>query len=264
MKTRFVRHSVALPAMIFAGILGGALCLASVFAVNAIRPADSGAGNISEAQDTASPPAETGLDEVVRKPPQNGLETQGEAQEGIDTTTGRETQLRAPDVAKNSVSAQGVRESPEVAAAPILDSVPLSAQEQSEIYGLCGGDERLFCSVMAIARRESNFRPNAIGDGGSSLGMMQINYRMHQDRINALGVRDLLNPVECAAVAISYIRELAEEFRVDVSDHVLYVAYRYGSAGARELFSQGIYSTSYTWDIAGYFDAYMRELSEAA
>ena len=143
----------------------------------------------------------------------------------------------------------------------LLDSVPLSKETQWKIYDLCEQDNSLFCAVMAIANKESRFTPTAIGDNGRCIGMMQINHCYHVDRMEALGVTDLFDAVENAAVGISYIKDLEREFNVGADSHVLYMAYNMGPSGARNLFSQGIYSSSYSWAVAGYYDAYMQELS---
>lgn len=143
----------------------------------------------------------------------------------------------------------------------LLESVPLGKETQREIFDLCGQDDSLFCAVMAISNKESRFTPAIIGDNGRCVGMMQINYAFHIDRMKALGVTNLLDPIENAAVAISYIKDLEKEFFVGADSHVLYVAYNMGPTGARELFDKGVYSTSYSWDVAAYYEAYMQELS---
>ena len=146
------------------------------------------------------------------------------------------------------------------AASPILESVPLDRQTQWKIYELCGQDNSLFSAVMAIANKESGFIPNIIGDNGRCIGMMQINYSAHKERIKRLGITDLLDPVQSATLAIDYIKDLRREFAVGEDYHVLYVSYNRGPTGARELFDQGIYSTSYSWDVSELYQKYLAEL----
>ena len=50
------------------------------------------------------------------------------------------------------------------------------------------------------------------------------------------------------------------EFGVSEDSHILYVAYNRGPTGARELFDQGIYSTSYSWDATALYQKYLTEL----
>lgn len=110
---------------------------------------------------------------------------------------------------------------------PLLD-VPLAAETQRDIFEQCGRDGRLFCAVMAIASVESGFDAQTVGDGGDSLGMMQINTRWHTDRMEALGVTDLTDPVQCAAVAVDYLLELEGITGARTEDHQLYTSYNAG------------------------------------
>lgn len=97
-------------------------------------------------------------------------------------------------------------------AVKLLESVPLDAETQAAILELCGGDRDTFCAIMAIAWVESRFDTDAVGDNGVSIGMMQVNTRWHTGRMEALGVTDLTDPVQCAAVALDYLRELSEGY----------------------------------------------------
>ena len=129
----------------------------------------------------------------------------------------------------------------------ILESVPLDAQTQSAIFELCGSDPDTFCAIMAIARTESHFDTDAVGDNGVSIGMMQINTRWHTGRMEALGVTDLTDPVQCAAVALDYLRELSEGYGFGwITDHSLYMAYNMGPGNARIAIDSGTASSGYS------------------
>lgn len=94
--------------------------------------------------------------------------------------------------------------------APLYD-VPLSADLQEHIRQLCddyGVDMPL---VLAIIGQESNYRSDAVGDNGNSLGLMQIQPRWHQARMDDLGVTDLLDPYQNVAVGIDLLAELIGE-----------------------------------------------------
>ena len=143
----------------------------------------------------------------------------------------------------------------------IIESINLDGQTQAAIFTVCGEDPKLFAAIMAVGKVESEHTPNIIGDGGKCIGMMQINYAYHTERMKRMVFTDLTDPVQCAAVALDYMEELAQEFNTDTDSHVLYVAYNRGPTGARELFQQGIYSTAYTWNVMQWYDAYLSSMT---
>ena len=56
-------------------------------------------------------------------------------------------------------------------------------------------------NILAIAKRESGWDPNAANPNGEDKGLMQINNKAHASRINKLGVNNLLDPVQSGRVA---------------------------------------------------------------
>ena len=137
---------------------------------------------------------------------------------------------------------------------PLLD-VPLEAETQWAIFGQCGQDTDLFCAVMAIASVESDFDPQMVGDGGDSIGMMQINTRWHTGRMEALGVTDLTDPVQCAAVAIDYLLELEGILEAGPGDQGLYVGYNAGPSRAKRTSS-----TAYSREVMAVYQEYIEEM----
>ena len=143
---------------------------------------------------------------------------------------------------------------------PLLD-VDLDPVTQWGIYAAaCDRDPALFCAVIAIAWTESRFQPDTVGDGGNSLGMMQINTRYHGERMEALGVTYLTDPVQCALVAVDYLKELMDSFQADTGDHVLYMAYNMGPSGARKALNAGQTSTDYSREVMTVYQEYLEEL----
>lgn len=140
--------------------------------------------------------------------------------------------------------------------------VPLDGETQWAIYGTCEYDPGLFALVMAIAEHESGFDPETVGDGGSSLGMMQINTRWHTGRMEALGVTDLTDPVQCAAVAVDYIRELEDRYGFEPESHELCLAYNMGPGGARKAIKAGMTSTDYSREVMTAYQGYLLELED--
>ena len=135
--------------------------------------------------------------------------------------------------------------------------VALDAETQ---YEACGYDPGLFSLVMAIAEHESEFKPDLQGDNGQSLGMMQINTRWHTDRMEALGVTDLTDPVQCAAVAIDYLQELESRYGFEAESEALLMAYNMGPSGARKALNEGRTSTDYSREIMTVYQGYLAEL----
>ena len=138
--------------------------------------------------------------------------------------------------------------------------VALDAETQWAIYEACGYDPGLFSLVMAIAEHESEFKPDLQGDNGQSLGMMQINTRWHTDRMEALGVTDLTDPVQCATVAIDYLRELEARYGFEPESHELCLAYNMGPSGARKALADGITSNNYSESVLSTYQNYLAEI----
>lgn len=89
-----------------------------------------------------------------------------------------------------------------------LYDVPLDTDLQTHIRELCenyGVDMPL---VLAVIGQESNYDPAAIGDNGNSIGLMQIQPMHHRQRMDRLGITDLLDPYQNVAVGIDLLSEL--------------------------------------------------------
>lgn len=148
---------------------------------------------------------------------------------------------------------------PECSNVKLLD-VDLDAETQRSIYWECGSDPELFCFVMAIAHQESRFQPDAVGDGGRCIGMLQINARWHTERMENLGVTDLTDPVQCAAVAVDYLRELEGIYGFAPLSHELLMGYNLGPGGARRTLKRGTTSTAYSREVMATYQNYLKEL----
>lgn len=108
-----------------------------------------------------------------------------------------------------------------------LYDVPLDAELQFHIIGLCeerGIDPAI---VMAMIWRESRFHADSVGDGGRSFGLMQIQPYWHSTRMEKLGCDDLLDPHQNVVVGIDYLAESIRRYDGDVAKAL--VAYNQGS-----------------------------------
>lgn len=141
--------------------------------------------------------------------------------------------------------------------------IPLEAETQWAIFEACEYDPGLFCFLMAIGQHESRFNPDTQGDGGDSLGVFQINTRWHTGRMEALGVTDLTDTAQCAAVALDYLRELVSRYGFEPESHELCLAYNMGPSGARKALADGITSNSYSESVFSTYQNYLEEMKAA-
>lgn len=102
-------------------------------------------------------------------------------------------------------------EDPQPARSPVtIYDVPLDAGLQTYIAETCGRYGVDVPLVLAIIGQESNYNAHAVGDNGNSLGLMQIQPRWHQSRMDRLGMDDLLDPHQNVTVGIDLLAELIE------------------------------------------------------
>ena len=116
--------------------------------------------------------------------------------------------------------------SPEQFTAYIYD-VPMEDKLQLFVARLCEEHHIDTAIVLGMAQRETNFDAEAIGDGGDSFGMWQVQPKWHQERMDKLGVSDLLDPYQNAAVAVDYLAEMLGWYDGDIAKAL--TAYNQGS-----------------------------------
>lgn len=121
---------------------------------------------------------------------------------------------------------------PEVTGFKYRSDIPLAEDVQLEIYNLCHEDSQCFDwgltpeLVYAMIYTESRYKADAVGDSGNSLGLMQIQPRWHQKRMEKLGVTDLKDPIQNVRVGIDLLKELL--YRYDGSVEKTLVTYNQG------------------------------------
>lgn len=106
-----------------------------------------------------------------------------------------------------------------------------------------------YYTVLALIERESGYRYDASGDNGSSKGLMQIWESYHLDRMEALGVDDLYNPYGNMQVGVNFLKEINSKYLSSSGEHCVLMVYNMGYSGAKKLWAEGIYSTTYTRQI---------------
>lgn len=145
---------------------------------------------------------------------------------------------------------------------PLLD-IPLSAEFQYAVFTeLCHEDPELFCAIMAIAEKESQFIADLIGDNGESFGIVQIKAIWHLIRMAKYGITDplqLLDPYLCLQVGIDYLEELMTVYQGSTEiTHYLFALYNAGPTQANKWWrEQGITSTMYSRHVMPNYEAYL-------
>lgn len=93
-----------------------------------------------------------------------------------------------------------------------LYDVPLEADLQLYIIDQAEAHGIEPAIVIAMAFKESSYRADAIGDGGNSLGLLQVQPRWHSERMEKLGCPNLLDPYQNVTVAVDYLCELLSRY----------------------------------------------------
>ena len=86
--------------------------------------------------------------------------------------------------------------------------VPLDDDLQQYIVELSIQHDIAPCIIFAQIGVESAYQPDIIGDNGNSYGLMQIYRSVHEERMERLGVMDLLDPYQNVRVGIDIMSEL--------------------------------------------------------
>lgn len=128
--------------------------------------------------------------------------------------TARATEIRVETVKAAYIATEAVTEAPTDTTAPERYDIPLPDDLQDYLiatarsYGL---DPAL---VIAVIWRESCYQVDAIGDAGQAIGLMQIQPRWHQERMDRLGVTDLADPRSNILVGCDIISEVIGRYGV--------------------------------------------------
>lgn len=128
---------------------------------------------------------------------------------------------------------------PEEAEAMEFFPVPLDHDVQAFIIRTCERLNMDTAVIIAMIAQESDFREGCEGDRGDSVGLMQIQAKYHQERMDRLGVTDLKNPLQNVAVGMDYLAELLAEGN---GLEWALMAYNGGSQYADDLTEKGMVS----------------------
>ena len=138
---------------------------------------------------------------------------------------------------------------------PEYFNVPLSHDIQDHIFEVCDEYGIAPALVVAMIAQESDFREGAVGDGGDSAGLLQIQRKLHQERMDRLGCDNLLDPYQNITVAVDYIAELKD---INPDLYWVLMCYNGGFRQADERMATGNYS-EYAVEVTEYAAQLERE-----
>ena len=118
----------------------------------------------------------------------------------VETTTQKETEI----IETTEIAADEVKFVP-------ITEIAVDEEMQEWIWNYCNDKNISPALVMAIIERESSCNSACIGDYGNSFGYMQIYKKWHIDRMEKLGVTDLLDGKQNIMVGVDYLLELFQE-----------------------------------------------------
>lgn len=133
-----------------------------------------------------------------------------------------------------------VEELPEVTTDNYSYNVPLSSELQLYITNLCEDYNVPVELILAMIKVESGYQADIIGDGGDSIGLMQIQPAWWGERMAELGVTDLTNPYENVTLGIDL---MATYLRSGLGIEWSLMAYNGSTKYANEMVAQGKVST---------------------
>lgn len=128
--------------------------------------------------------------------------------------------------------------------------IPLSCELQELLHDACDQYPDVpFELALSVIWKETAYR-NIDGDGGESIGFMQVKEKYQAERMARLGITDLRDPYSNFLCGIDLLNELWQKY----SDwHVVLIIYNYGEAGADEyVFGRGYYTTGYSRAVLAY------------
>lgn len=124
----------------------------------------------------------------------------------------------------------------------ISQEVPLPVQTQEQLHAAAEEFGIPYALALALVDVETGFR-NIDGDGGKSIGYLQVNRVYHTDLMETLGVESLWEPKGNFRVGLSY---LAQHVRVCETLPMALMCYNMGPSGASAAWERGVTESEYS------------------
>jgi len=143
-----------------------------------------------------------------------------------------------------TTTAESISEPEEIEIAETEESryynVPLSEQLQDHIFAECEKKGISPALVLAVIGQESQYDASAVGDGGNSVGLMQVQERWHRERMERLGCTDLQDPYQNITVGVDLLAEL---YNMNPDIYWVLMAYNGGTDYADGMIGANSYSS---------------------
>ena len=131
-------------------------------------------------------------------------------------TTSKETTAETTEYITEPAEAELPTEAATEPAVTLYD-VPLDKELQFHIIETAEAHGIDPAIIIAMAWKESTYRVNAMGDGGNSYGLLQIQKKWHKKRMEKLGCTDLLDPYQNVTVGVDYLAEQIKRYDGDLA-----------------------------------------------
>lgn len=123
----------------------------------------------------------------------------------------------------------------------VLYDVQLSEELQHYTQDVCEEYGVSYPLVIAIMKKESEFRPDVISNTGDH-GIMQVNEGNHEWLEGVLGITDWYDPKQNILAGVYMLAQFSGYEDV----HQILMSYNCGPSGAKRLWSEGVYTTAYS------------------
>lgn len=115
------------------------------------------------------------------------------------------------------------------------DDIPLDYDLQVALYDKCEELNISFWFMLSLLESESSYRANAKGDGGNSIGYMQIN-KVNWERMKTQYGLDVHQPLDNLYCGCYMVAELFEKY--DTEEKVI-MGYKCGESRMKKLIKEG-------------------------
>ena len=149
-----------------------------------------------------------------------------------------------------------IAETPVVAEDGEYYDIPLDYALQDYISELCETNGVPMSLIIAMIEVESTFTANVISRT-NDYGLMQINKINHEWLSETYGITDFLDPYQNVLCGIEMVSQHYSKYK---SVSLALMAYNLGANGAKRLWNEGIYETSYSRKILSVMEEYEDEI----